>query len=81
MKENENTKCSEVNNEETQIKARATIKLIVSDIMANTIKLEGDFKVRSMILDDEKLAKILKEHSKNLEKLNKDLAEYLINME
>lgn len=60
-----------------KISKEETLKIKLAETLKETIRLAGEFKLNVNIFEDEKLVNILNEASVDLQKFNKNLADYL----
>lgn len=60
-----------------KINKEESVKLQVTNTLKETTRMAGEFKINAVVLEDTKLTKILNDFIPNLDKFNKELAEYL----
>ena len=60
-----------------KISKEETLKIKLAETLKETIRLAGEFKLNVNIFEDEKLVNILNKASVDLQKFNKNLADYL----
>lgn len=59
------------------INKEETVKLRIADTLKETVRMSGEFRLNSEMIEDDELKKIYQEAGKNLAKFNKAAAKKL----